>query len=170
MTGFSLRDATAADAPAIARIYGHYVRTTSFTFEEAEPSAAEMVDRMGRIIAAGMPYLEAQKEGVAGYVYAAPFHTRSAYRFTVENSVYVAPELARQGIGTALMQGLIAGCAARGCRQMIARIGDAQNIASLALHRRLGFVPAGQLTSVGFKFGRWLDVMEMQLALCPDAA
>jgi phosphinothricin acetyltransferase len=170
MAGFALRDATLADAPAIARIYGHYVRTTSFTFEEAEPAAAEMAERMGRLLAAGMPYLVAQGAGIAGYAYAAPFHTRSAYRFTVENSVYVAPDLARQGIGTALMQRLIADCAARGCRQMVARIGDAENTASLALHQRLGFRPAGQLKGVGFKLGRWLDVMEMQLALGPDTA
>jgi L-amino acid N-acyltransferase YncA len=166
---FQLRDATVDDAPAIARIYGHYVRTTAFTFEEAEAAAEEIAARMCKVREAGMPYLIADKQmGIAGYAYATPFHTRSAYRFTVENSIYVAHDEARQGIGTALMRKLIADCTARGFCQMVARIGDAQNTASLALHRQLGFREAGHLRGVGLKFERWLDVMEMQLALGPQ--
>ena len=166
MTQIPIRNAQPGDAAAIAVIYGHYVETTTFTFEEMPPDVAEIAARMAKIAAAGLPYLVAERAGaVAGYAYAAPFHTRSAYRFTIENSVYVAPDQAGQGLGTALMQRLIADCAARGYRQMIARIGDAQNIASLKLHRKLGFRPVGELRAVGLKFGRWLDVVELQLAL-----
>jgi L-amino acid N-acyltransferase YncA len=163
-----IRDARPDDASAIAGIYGPYVLTTAFSFEETPPSAEEMAGRMDKIAAAGLPYLVAQKDGVVtGYAYASPFHSRSAYRFTVENSVYIAPEQARQGLGTQLMRRLIADCAARGSRQMIARIGDADNIASLRLHQRLGFRPVGELRAVGLKFGRWVDVVEWQLALVP---
>jgi phosphinothricin acetyltransferase len=165
MTDFALRAATMDDAPALARIYGHYVRSTAFTFEDTAPCPAQMAERLRQILDAGLPYLVAGQADVAGYAYASPFRTRSAYRFTVENSVYVAPEQAGQGIGTALMQRLIADCAARGFRQMLALIGDADNAASLALHRRLGFHPAGHLRGVGFKFGRWVDVIQMQLPL-----
>jgi phosphinothricin acetyltransferase len=155
-----------ADAAAIAAIYRPYVETSSFTFEETPPPAEEIADRMAKVLDAGLPYLVAEKAGaVVGYAYAAPFHSRTAYRFTIENSVYVAPGQAGQGLGTALMRRLIADCAARGYRQMIARIGDSQNIASLKLHQRLGFRPVGELRAVGLKFGRWLDVVELQLAL-----
>lgn len=161
-----IRDARPQDASAIAGIYGHYVETTAFSFEETPPSTEEMAARMAKIVEAGLPYLVAEKDGlVAGYAYASPFHVRSAYRFTVENSVYIAPEQAGQGLGTALMQKLIADCAAKGYRQMIARIGDAGNISSLRLHRKLGFRPVGELKAVGLKFGRWVDVVELQLAL-----
>lgn len=162
-----LRAAAESDAAAIAEIYGHYVRTSCFTFEEVAPAAEEMALRMKKIGEAGFAFLAAEVKGaVAGYAYASPFHSRSAYRFTVEDSVYVAPDLARQGIGLALMRRLILDCAARGCRQMVARIGDAENIASLSLHEKLGFARAGLLRGVGFKFGRWVDVVEMQLPLC----
>jgi phosphinothricin acetyltransferase len=161
-----IRDARESDAAILARIYGHYVTTSCFTFEEIPPDADEMMARLRKIKEAGLPYIVAEKGGEPlAFAYAAPFHGRSAYRFTVENSVYVAPEQARQGIGVGLMRRLIADCAAQGCRQMIARIGDAQNIASIALHEKLGFRRIGELHGVGFKLGRWVDVVEMQLEL-----
>jgi L-amino acid N-acyltransferase YncA len=163
-----IRDARQDDASAIAEIYGHYVMTTAFTFEEVPPSGEEMAARMEKIMDASLPYFVAEKDGaVAGYAYASPFHSRSAYRFTIENSVYIAPGHAGQGIGTDLMRRLIAECAAKGFAQMVARIGDTQNIASLRFHQRLGFRPAGELRAMGLKFGRWVDVVEMQLALGP---
>jgi len=110
----------------------------------------------------------AERDGaLAAYAYAGPFHTRSAYRFTVENSVYVAKERAREGIGTLIMRRLIRECEARGMRQMIARIGDSDNAASIRLHRKLGFRRVGELSQVGFKFGRWWDVVEMARLLEP---
>jgi L-amino acid N-acyltransferase YncA len=165
-----IRDACRDDASAIAEIYGHYVMTTAFTFEEVPPSGDEVAARMDRITSAGLPYFVAEKDGtVAGYAYVSPFHSRSAYRFTIENSVYIAPEYSGQGMGTALMRRLIGECANRGFAQMVARIGDAQNIASLRLHQRLDFRPVGELRAVGLKFGRWVDVVEMQLALGPSS-
>jgi phosphinothricin acetyltransferase len=163
-----IRDFAPEDAAQMARIYASYVETTAFTFEEEAPSQTEMALRMEKVRQAGLPCLVAEAGGgMAGYAYAAPFHTRSAYRFTVENSVYVARERAREGIGTLLMQALIAECAGRGLRQMIARIGDRENIPSIRLHEKLGFRRVGELSAVGFKFGRWLDVVEMQLLLEP---
>jgi len=163
-----IRDAKPDDAPAIARIYGHYVETTAFTFEETPPSKSEMAFRMGKITGADLVYLVAEKaDNVIGYAYASPFHSRTAYRFTVESSVYVSPDYVGQGTGTALMRRLIEACAQRGMAQMIARIGDTRNVASVRLHQRLGFRRVGELRSVGLKFGSWVDVIEMQLALGP---
>ena len=162
----NLRAARDSDAAAIAELYGHYVRTSCFTFEEIAPTAEEIAARMRKTQEAGLCFLVAETQGrLAGYAYASAFHTRSAYRFTVEDSVYVAPELARRGIGLALMGQVIEDCKARGCCQMIGRVGDTENIASLSLHEKLGFARVGHLRNVGFKFGRWLDVVEMQRAL-----
>lgn len=160
----ALRDATPQDAAAIARLYAHYVRHDICTFEETPPDQGEITARMQKVHERGLPYLVAtDPHGVlTGYAYAGAFHARAAYRFTVENSVYVAHDRHRQGIGAALMQRLIADCAALGYRQMVAVISAD---GSIALHRRLGFQPAGVLKSVGFKFGRWIDVTYMQLAL-----
>jgi L-amino acid N-acyltransferase YncA len=162
---FQLRDATDADMAAVAGIYEHYVRTTCFSFEETPPSGEEMVERFHKVRDAGMPYLVAvDGQGiVVGYAYAAPYHARSAYRFTVENSVYVMRERLRHGVGFALMQKLIAECTARGSRQMIAVIAGSE--ASVALHARLGFEPVGTMTDIGFKLGQWVNVTYMQLAL-----
>ena len=163
-----LRDARPDDSLAIATIYEHYVRTTCFTFEEVPPSPDEMGSRMRKIREAGLPYYvaEGRTNAVIGYAYASLFHTRSAYRYSVENSVYIASDLTRQGIGKALMEHLIQECTALGYRQMIALIGvDKDNPASLGLHSRLGFKSVGNLSTIGMKFGRWVDVMEMQLAL-----
>ena len=167
MTQLLIRDAIPTDAPAIAAIYGHHVRTTCFTFEEDAPSADDMAVRLDAIQRAGLPWLVAERDGaVVGYAYAGLFHTRSAYRFTVENAVYVAEAHLGQGIGTALMRALIAACTKAGCRQMVARLGGS-NPASIALHARLGFRTVGVLTDVGFKHARWLDATLMQLALKP---
>jgi L-amino acid N-acyltransferase YncA len=168
MDPFQLRDARPDDASAIAAIYDHYVRTTCFTFEEVSPTPEEIVARMRKVRDVGLPYYVAQGQhnSVVGYAYASLFHARSAYRYSVENSVYVAVDRIRQGMGLALMQRLIARCTALGFRQMIALIGaEKDNPASIGLHLRLGFRSVGTLSAVGWKFGRWLDVVEMQLTL-----
>jgi phosphinothricin acetyltransferase len=167
MTAFRLRDAVPGDSPSIARIYGHYVRTTCFTFEELPPTPDEIGARMNKILEAGLPYCVAEGTdgSVVGYAYASSFHSRSAYRYSVENSVYVASDRIGQGIGTALMEHLIRQCSTLGYRQMVALIGDKENGTSARLHARLGFKPVGTLSSIGLKFGRWVDVFEMQLAL-----
>lgn len=164
---FHLRDATPDDMPEIARLYAHYVQTTCFTFEETPPSPEEMRARLRQVRASGLPWrlAEAGDGAVIGYVYAAPFRARSAYRYTVENSVYVAPDRISRGVGLAMMRDLIRECAALGYRQMIAVIGDSANEGSLRLHTRLGFRTIGHQLAVGLKFGRWVDVVEMQLAL-----
>ena len=162
---FQLRAATPDDASAIARLYGHYVQNSCFTFEETPPDAAEIAARMAKIHQAGLPYLVATGDDGAllGYAYAGPFHTRAAYRFALENSVYVAPEHQRRGIGTALMQKLIADCTALDYRRMVAVIAD--SAASVSLHARLGFQPAGILPAIGFKLGRWINITYMLLML-----
>jgi phosphinothricin acetyltransferase len=126
-----------------------------------------MAGRMAQIKDAGFPCLVAQRPNtdVIGYAYASPFRPRWGYRYSVENSVYVAAEHVGQGIGTALMRDLIGICTSLGYRQMIAVIGDRANEASIRLHRRLGFKLAGELVAVGLKFGRWIDVIDMQLPL-----
>jgi phosphinothricin acetyltransferase len=163
----AIRDAAPGDAAVIAKLYAHYVLNDICTFEEVPPGPDEIAARVQKTLKAGLPYLlaTAPDGALIGYAYAGAFHARAAYRFTVENSVYVAHGFHRQGIGAALMQRLIADCARLDYRQMVAVISDSP--ASVALHRNLGFQPAGQLTSVGFKFGRWIDVTYMQLALRP---
>jgi len=160
------RTARAADAAEIAAIYGHYVRTALATFETDPPDAAEMARRLQQVRERGLPCLVAEVEGrVAGYAYAAPYRPRPAYRFTVENSVYVHPAHQRKGLGRLLLTELIAACEAAGCRQMVAVIGDGRNAASIGLHEALGFRRVGVLRSVGFKFGRWVDTVLMQRPL-----
>ena len=163
-----VRDAAEADMAAVARIYRHYVEHGLATFEEVPPSAAEMLARRGRALAIGAPYLVATIDGqVVGYCYATPYHTRPAYRHTLEDSVYVAAGLGGRGVGGALVTELIARCEAGPWRSMIAIIGDSGNAASIALHRRHGFERVGTLRSVGFKLGRWVDTPIMQRALGP---
>jgi len=161
-----LRDAEPDDMAEAARIYGHYVETSTFTFEEVPPSAEEMRSRLRQVKEAGLPWRIAEKEGaVVGYVYASRFRTRVGYRYSVEKSIYIAPAEAGHGIGLALMRDLIRDCAALGYRQMMAVIGDSANQASLRLHTRLGFRTVGHEVAIGLKFGRWIDVVQMQLAL-----
>jgi len=162
-----IRDATRDDAEAIAAIYGHYVRTSPATFEEEAPDAQEIAARMDRVRSAGLPW-RVMLDGagaLVAYAYATPYRTRSAYRYTLENSVYVSHRHFRRGLGSAVMQDVIASCARLGYRQMLAVIGDSANTASIGLHERLGFRMVGVHAAVGFKFGRWIDVVHMQLAL-----
>ena len=167
MKTYRMRDAVMNDSIPIARIYAHYVETTCFTFEEVAPAPEEMAARMSKVKAAGLPWLIAEMEGgsMIGYAYASAFHPRSAYRYSLEDTVYIAPDHTGQGIGTALMKRLIDECTSLGYRQMVALIGDKHNGFSARLHEGLGFRPVGTLTAIGFKFGRWVDVDEMQLPL-----
>ncbi len=154
------------DAAAVQAIYAPYVLTSTATFELEPPGAAEMHGRLQPLVNKGYPVLVAERQGtVIGYAYAGPYHRRPAYGWTVENSIYLDQNQRRGGAGTALMGSLIAASETAGFRQMIAVIGDRENIASLRLHTRHGFRPIGVMEAVGYKFGRWLDVTYMQRAL-----
>ncbi|GJH08676.1 N-acetyltransferase family protein [Caballeronia novacaledonica] len=168
-----VRDAAPGDFDAIARIYSHYVEHALATFEEIAPSVDDMRARHAAIAAAGLPYLVAELDGrLAGYAYASAYRPRSAYRHTIEDSVYVAEGSGRSGIGFALLTALIERCERGPWRQMIAVIGNSGNAGSIALHARLGFEHVGVLRDVGFKHGRWVDTVLMQRALntASDAA
>ena len=161
-----IRPTAPADLPAITAIYREAVLHGTATFELVPPDLAEMTRRYETLTGNGFPYLVAVMEDVVvGYAYAGAYRPRPAYRFTVENSVYVDPAAQGRRIGMRLMQDLIAACEARGYRQMIAVIGDSANAASVALHARTGFAMIGTHPNVGFKFGRWLDTVMMQRAL-----
>ena len=161
-----VRASTPADVEAIAAIYGHHVLTGFGSFEEEPPSVEDMAGRREAIVARGLPYLVAEDAGkVLGYAYAGPFRPRAAYRYTVEDSVYVAADAQGRGAGRALLTELIAACEARGLRQMVAVIGDSGNAGSIALHRALGFTDIGVGQGFGFKHGRWVDIVWMQRAL-----
>jgi len=158
-----VRLAVEDDMPAIQEIYAHYVRLTTASFEDEPPTVAEMTARWQRIQARNLPYLVATKgKQVVGYAYAGPFRERSGYRYTIEDSVYVAEGFLGRNVGNALMTELIERCTALGFRQMIAVIGDSTNASSLALHSRHGFFVVGALSSTCFKFGRWVDAVLMQ--------
>jgi len=166
MSDVYIRRATAADVAAIARIYAEAVWVGTATFEVEAPDEAEMARRLHALIAGNYPYLVAERSAVvAGYAYAGPYHLRPAYGWTVEDSIYLDPRFQRQGIGRLLMRQLLADAEAGGFRQMIALIGDGKNTASIALHASAGFRAVGTLQSVGFKHGRWLDVVVMQRPL-----
>ena len=161
-----VRPATVADIPAITAIYRHHVLHGLATFELDPPDAAEITRRFAEIRELGLPYLAAEIDGrIAGYAYAAVYRARPAYRYTVEDSVYVDNDHAAQGIGSALMPALIAGCAKAGRRQVVAVIGDSANLGSIRLHEKFGFKHVGLLPAVGYKFGRWVDSVLMQLAV-----
>lgn len=159
----TIRDLTPDDLAAVTGIYaGHVLRGTA-TFDEAAPSVEQMERKGHKVGAQGLPWLVAEVDGaVAGYAYADRFRERSAYRFTLEDSVYVNPALHRRGIGRALLAELLARCETLGYRQMIAVIGDSANHGSIGVHMALGFQHIGVYRSVGLKFGRWLDVVLMQ--------
>ncbi|PPD30629.1 MAG: GNAT family N-acetyltransferase [Hyphomicrobium sp.] len=163
----TIRLATLIDIPAIATIYQPQVIEGTATFELAPPDQAEMRRRFETITASGFPYLAAETDGrLAGYAYAQAFRARPAYRFTVEDSIYVAEGVQGRGIGKALLSALVDRCTDLGFRQMIAVIGDSERQApSIALHRALGFKVVGALPAVGFKHGRWLDSVQMQRPL-----
>ncbi len=155
-----------ADVPFVAAIYGHHVRTGLASFEIVPPSAEEMAHRRLEVLKRGLPFLVAELAGtVAGYAYASPYRLRPAYRWTLEDSIYIHPDHTRKGIGRLLLQALIAACEAKGYRQMVAIIGDSGNAPSIGLHLAFGFEHAGTLRSAGFKFGRWVDTVLMQRPL-----
>lgn len=166
-----LRNAGSDDLPHIQAIYAHHVLNGLASFEETPPDLAEIRRRYEATLALGFPYIAAEITGIdgqpllAGYAYAGAYRTRPAYRYSVENSVYIAPDCLGRGVGRRLLTELIGRCTALGFRQMIAIIGDSGNAASIGLHKALGFTPAGRLTSVGFKFGRWVDSVIMQRPL-----
>ncbi len=168
MTTPSIRAATPADIPAIAAIYAHAVLYGTASWEMEPPDGAEMLRRYEAILAGGYPYLVAEQDGaILGYAYAGAYRPRPAYRSTVENSIYIAPQAQGLGLGRLLLDALMRDCAARGFRQMIAVIGDGTgaSIGSRRLHERAGFRLIGVAEKVGFKHGRWLDQMLMQKEL-----
>lgn len=166
MNDIVLRDAVAGDLPAIQAIYAHHVLHGLGSFEEVPPSLEEMTRRFDELRQKGMPYLVAVRDGtVLGYAYAGQLRPRSAYRYACEDSIYVAQEAVGHGVGRLMLKELIGRCTALGFRQMVAVIGDSANMGSVGLHRALGFVEVGNLKSVGFKFGRWVDSLFMQLPL-----
>jgi L-amino acid N-acyltransferase YncA len=161
-----VRDAVGADMAAIHSIYAPHVLRGLATFEEVPPSVKELSARRATVLSLNLPYLVAELDGrVAGYAYATAYRPRPAYRHTVEDSVYVAEGFGGRGLGSALLGTLIERCEAGPWRQMLAIIGNSGNAGSIALHRRLGFEPAGTLKSVGFKLGQWVDTILMQRAL-----
>lgn len=161
-----IRAAQRDDIAAITRIYAHAVKYGTASFEIEAPDEAEMMRRQQMLLASGYPYLAAERGGtVVGYAYGGPYRTRPAYRFSVEDSIFVAPACHRQGIGRRLLVRLIDESSARGFRQMIAVIGDSAQAPSLALHASCGFTLVGTLRSIGFKHERWLDTVLMQRPL-----
>jgi phosphinothricin acetyltransferase len=161
-----IRTATEADIPDIQSIYAHHVLHGAGTFEEEPPSVEEMASRFAKVRDQGWSWLvAADATGVLGYAYYTQFRDRSAYRYCVEDSVYVREDVRGQGVGKALVARLIEDAAARGMRQMIAVIGDSENVGSIGVHASLGFQMVGTLRSAGVKFGRWVDVVSMQRPL-----
>jgi phosphinothricin acetyltransferase len=161
-----IRPAMPADIAAITGIYADAVVNGTASFEIEPPDQAEMTRRQAALLNNGYPYLTAEIESlVAGYAYAGPYRSRPAYKWSVEDSIYVAPAMHRKGIGGSLLRRLVAESEQRGFRQMIAVIGDSGQIGSIAVHERAGFSHIGTLRSVGFKHGKWLDTVLMQRAL-----
>ena len=176
MSDLVLRPARPDDAKAIAAIYAHHVLHGFGTFEEVPPSPDQMAERMAAILKHGLPYTVALRDDqVLAYAYASPFRLRAAYRYTVEDSIYVDPEAVGTGIGKALLGSVLDDCTALGLRQVIAVIGDSENAGSIGLHKALGFEMMTTLTGVGYKHGRWVNSVWMQKPLnggtvtAPDA-
>ena len=167
---FAVRAAVPADLEAVAAICAHYVTSTVTTVEEVPPTVADWRLRLDELAGRNLPFLVAAQEGtVCGYAYASPWRPKPAYRYTVEDTVYVAPAHLGRGLGRALLGTLLTGCERAGARQVIAVIADTGSDASVALHRRLGFTPAGRLRRVGRKHGRWIDTVLMQRDLTRPA-
>lgn len=162
----SIRESTEDDLAAIQVLYAHHVSHGLASFEEVPPELSEISRRRDIAHENDLPYLVAvENDEVRGFAYASPFRVRSAYRYTVEDSVYIAPDALNTGIGSALLSALIEQCTERGFRQMVAVIGDSANEASIGLHSKHGFVQTGLMPAVGFKFGRWVDSVRMQRSL-----
>jgi len=171
MSPLSIRPATTADIPAITRIYADAVRQGTASFELEPPDTAEMLRRQRALLDGGYPYLVAEiSDALAGYAYAGPYRPRPAYRYSVEDSIYIDTNAHRKGVGRALLSHLIEEAERRGFRQMIAVIGDSAQTPSIELHRALGFRMIGNIENVGFKFDRWLDSVLMQRPLGDGAA
>ena len=161
-----IRDAEAGDLPAITAIYAHHVLHGTGTFEEEPPDEAELAARMAKVQAAGCAWMVAENDGeIVGYGYFAQIRDRSAYRYTAEDSIYVRDDVRGMGVGKALVQELLQRAKDRGFRQMIAVIGDSDNVGSIGLHASLGFRNVGVMKAVGMKFGQWVDVVYMQRPL-----
>ncbi len=166
MPGIPIRPAQPRDLAAITRIYDYAVRHGTASFEIEPPDEREMARRYEALRTGGYPYLVAELDGeILGFAYAGPYRARAAYRWSVEDTIYVAPSSQRRGIGRALLEQLIVDAEAGGFRQMIAVIGDSANAASIELHCAAGFRMVGTFDNVGFKFGRWLDSVLMQRPL-----
>jgi len=166
----AVRPAVLADIPAITRVYAHAVDHGTASFELTAPDQGEMTRRFNELTTGGFPYLVAVIDGtVVGFAYAGPYRARPAYRFTVENSVYVAHDSHRRGVGKALLDALIEASTEKGFRLMVAVIGDSNQAASIGLHEAAGFKHAGVFENIGYKFDRWLDTVLMQRALGPGA-
>jgi len=164
----TIRDATPADIPAIHSIYSHHVMHGLASFEEVPPTVEEMRSRFEAVVGGGKPYIVAEAHGrIAGYGYASTYRPRTAYRYTVENSIYIDERSRGQGVGTALLEELVARCRRGPWRQMLAVIGDSGNVASIGVHHKAGFRQVGLLERVGYKHGRWVDSVVMQLELSP---
>ncbi|HZT89638.1 MAG TPA: GNAT family N-acetyltransferase [Stellaceae bacterium] len=171
MAELTIRPSAAGDMPAIAAIYAHHVLHGLASFEEVPPDIAEMSRRRDDFVARALPYLVAERAGrVVGYAYASPYRTRSAYRFTVEDSIYIEHAEVGRGIGRALLSALIERCTALGYRQMVAVIGGSDTWPSIRLHEALGFARVGVLQAIGFKFGGWVDTVLMQRPLGAGAS
>ena len=167
----SIRPSTDDDLPSITTIYGWNVLNGTGTFELDVPDAAEMARRRDDVLSKGLPWLVAEQQGaVIGYAYANHFRPRRAYRFCLEDSIYLAADAQGAGFGRLLLAELMARCEAAGARQMLAVIGDSANLGSIGVHRTLGFEPVGTLRAAGWKFERWLDVVVMQKSLGLGAA
>ncbi len=167
----TIRPSRDDDIPVIAAIYAHHVLHGVASFEEEPPAAAEMRRRRDEIVSRGLPYLVAERgDRVIGYCYAGLFRPRRGYRFTLEDSIYVDPAEVGRGTGRALLGQVLARCETLGYRQMIAVIGGRETVASIRLHEALGFTHTGLFEAVGFKFGRWIDIVVMQRALGEGAA
>ncbi len=166
----SIRPSENSDLAVITAIYGYHVLQGIASFEEVPPEADELARRRHQIVAQGLPYLVAERSGrVLGYCYASRYRSRSAYRFTVEDSIYIDAAEVGRGIGRALLSDLIERCCELGFRQMVAVIGGSDQWPSIRLHEALGFTRTGLLPAVGFKFGNWVDTILMQRALGPGA-
>lgn len=165
-TTLSVRDAAPDDMAAAAALYARHVLHGVATFEEVPPDTAEMQRRLAAVRSVGLPWLVAEAQGsVLGYAYATPFRHRSAYRFVAEDAIYIADEARGRGVGKALLSALVGRCEALGLRQLMAVIGDSGNAGSIGLHAALGFQPCGRFAEVGYKHGRWLDIVLMQKVL-----